>query len=161
MIPFFIKGGNRRMDSVANCLGALPKECTYVHVHDCARPLIRTETISQVASSGEKIGALAVCRRVTDTVHQSLDTNFDSEEPKFTKTLNRHSLFLMETPQSAPRTWLEEGLQVAKERNIEITDEISLIELLRRKTRIYKLDYPNPKITHFDDFKLIKHLLDK
>ena len=42
----FVQGGRKRSDSVKNGLNALPKSCKLVHIHDCARPLIRRETIS-------------------------------------------------------------------------------------------------------------------
>ena len=45
-VPFLIvKGGKERQNSVSNALSACDRSCDFVHVHDCARPMIRHETI--------------------------------------------------------------------------------------------------------------------
>ncbi len=157
--PTFVKGGDERKDSVLGGLLALPNECDYVQVHDCARPLIRSLTIEQMASEVARQGALVACRPAQDTIRQDLEPLVASDQPRTTKTMDRSTLWLMETPQSSRKDWLIEGLRIAKEKNLCMTDEISALEIIGKKTAFFELEYPNPKITNFEDFKLVEYLL--
>ena len=157
--PIYVAGGSRREDSVRKGLEALPKECSFVQVHDCARPMIRTSTITQMIHEVEDKGVIVACRPASDTIRQSLETELSSDQPQKTQTLNRQSLWFMETPQATHKSWLTQALKRAKERNISITDEVSALELDDRKTAFFCLDYPNPKITNIDDLKLVEYLL--
>ena len=40
-----VRGGRERQDSVRQALAALPSDIAYVFIHDCARPLLRSEQI--------------------------------------------------------------------------------------------------------------------
>ena len=159
--PIMIQGGKERKDSVLNGLLALPKECKFVQVHDCARPMIRSVTISAITKEVEKKGAIVACRPMQDTVRQCASRNTNTNTPQSTKTLDRNRLWLMETPQAARKDWLVEALQEANKREIFITDEIAALELLEKKTTFLQLEYPNPKITKADDLNLIEYLLQK
>tara|TARA_B100001057_G_C22777110_1_gene922086 strand:- start:795 stop:1523 length:729 start_codon:yes stop_codon:yes gene_type:complete len=159
--PIYVAGGSRREDSVRKGLEALPRECSFVQVHDCARPMIRTLTITQMMKEVEEKGVIVACRPASDTIRQTLDTGLPSDQPQKTQTLNRQSLWLMETPQVTHKNWLTQALNRAKERKISITDEVSALELDDRKTAFFCLDYPNPKITNIDDLKLVEYLLNK
>ena len=72
---FFIQGGEERRDSVRNGLDALPPSCKFAHIHDCARPLIRTETINKMIDKVEKNIPVAVARPTTNTIRKK------SQEP--------------------------------------------------------------------------------
>ena len=67
----------------------------------------------------------------------------------------------METPQAARKDWLEDGLRKAEQQGIEVTDELSAIELTERKVAFLDPGYPNPKITTESDLAYIKYLLEK
>ena len=136
-------------------------ECSFVQVHDCARPMIRTSTITQMIHGVEDKGVIVACRPASDTIRQTLETKLSYDQPQKTQTLNRQSLWLMETPQATHKSWLTQALNRAKERNISITDEVSALELDDRKIAFIRLDYPNPKITNLDDLKLVEYLLKK
>ena len=101
-------------------------ECSFVQVHDCARPMIRTSTITQMIQ-GLKTKDIVACRPASDTIRQTLETKLSYDQPQKTQTLNRQSLWLMETPQATHKSWLTQALNRAKERNISITDEVSAL----------------------------------
>lgn len=159
--PIFVAGGSRREDSVRKGLEALPEECFFVQVHDCARPMIRASTITQMIKEVEDKGVIVACRPASDTIRQTLEIWLPSDQPQKTQTLNRHALWLMETPQSSHKSWLTRAFKRAEESNISITDEVSALELDNRKTAFYCLNYPNPKITNIEDLKLVEYLLSK
>ncbi len=151
-----IKGGKERSDSVQNGLNALPKACQFAHIHDCARPMIRRETIETLVSEVSQNKAVVVARPVTNTIRRKLA----SDEISPTETLPRKELWEMETPQSAPISWLVEGYERAKEINIEITDDMHAIELLSKKMAFHEPAYANPKVTHLHDIKFILSLMN-
>ena len=152
----FIKGGKERGDSVQNGLNALPQACQFAHIHDCARPMIRRETIETLVSEVSQNKAVVVARPVTNTIRRKLT----SDEISQTETLPRTELWEMETPQSAPISWLVEGYEKAKELNIEITDDMHAIELLSQKMAFHEPTYANPKVTHLHDIKFISLLMN-
>lgn len=159
--PIMTKGGEERKDSVLHGLQALPDACKFVQVHDCARPMIRPSTVSMIAREVEAKGAVVACRPAQDTVRQIEATETDPNNPQSTKTLERHKLWLMETPQAARKDWLMQGFHEAAKQKISITDEIAALELISKKTAFLELGYPNPKITKMDDLDFIQYLLQK
>ena len=152
----FVKGGMKRGDSVRNALNTLPKSCKYVHIHDCARPMIRKQTVEALVRAVNKKQSVSLARPATNTIRRKLNNDELSE----TKTLPRNELWIMETPQSAPISWLIEGYSKAKEMGIDITDDMHAIELISKKMNLMDPGYPNPKITYRHDLKFISSLLN-
>ena len=118
--------------------------------------MIRRETIETLVSEVSQNKAVVVARPVTNTIRRKLT----SDEISQTETLPRTELWEMETPQSAPISWLVEGYEKAKELNIEITDDMHAIELLSKKLAFLEPGYANPKITHMHDLKYISLLMN-
>ena len=156
-----VKGGKERKDSVSNALFACDRQCEFVHVHDCARPMIRPETIERLAVKVSESGAVAVARPLSDSIRKTLQPSLDPHVPQKTECLDRSALWLMETPQVTRKDWLEDGLRKAEKRGMTVTDELSAIELTERKVTFLDPGYPNPKITKESDLAYIKYLLEK
>lgn len=156
----WIKGGKQRGDSVQNGLKALPEACEFAHIHDCARPLIQAETIQFMVNRVEKMIPIAVARPATNTIRKKISHDQSDAGCSNTETLDRNSLWEMETPQSAPKTWLSQGYEKAKELNLVITDDMHAIELLSKDMDLHDPGYPNPKITHPLDLRFITFLSD-
>jgi len=155
-VILFVEGGKERCDSVQNGLNTLPKTCQFAHIHDCARPMIRRETIKALVTQVSQNRAVVVARPVTNTIRRKLS----SDELSKTETLSRNELWEMETPQSAPIRWLREGYAKAKEMNMHLTDDINAVELLSQKIVFHNPGYPNPKVTYLHDLKFISSLLN-
>ena len=155
-IILFAKGGKERSDSVQNGLKAMPESCQFAHIHDCARPMIRRETIENLVSQVSQNKAVVVARPATNTIRRKLT----SDEISPTETLSRNELWEMETPQSAPIPWLIEGYAKANDMKIQITDDMHAIELLSKKMTFLEPGYANPKITRVHDLKYISLLMN-
>ncbi|OUU27891.1 MAG: hypothetical protein CBC04_02340 [Verrucomicrobia bacterium TMED44] len=155
-----VKGGPQRSDSVRNGLLALPDPCIFAHIHDCARPMIRSETVDFMVRKVAQMYPVAVARPATNTIRKDISELNSEENLKTTETLDRTKLWEMETPQSAPKSWLIQGYQKAKELNIVITDDIHALELVSKKIILFDPGYPNPKITHDQDLTYIKFLIN-
>ena len=154
----WVQGGKERQDSVYAGLLAFPDEITHVLVHDCARPFIRTQTILDCVHEVASDRAITVARRLKDTLRLRTENVEKPLTPGATKTLNRSNHWLMETPQGAPKSWLIEGLERAKNENIALTDDMAAVELLGHPVGLLEPNYPNPKITTPDDFAYAQFL---
>lgn len=154
----WVQGGKERQDSVCAGLLAFPNEITHVLVHDCARPFIRTQTILDCVHEVASDQAITVARPLKDTLRLRTENVENPLTPGATKTLNRSNHWLMETPQGAPKSWLVEGLEKARNENIILTDDMAAVELLGHPVGLLEPNYPNPKITTPDDFAYAQFL---
>ena len=154
----WVQGGKERQDSVCAGLLAFPDEITHVLVHDCARPFIRTQTILDCVHEVASGRAITVARPLKDTLRLRTENVEKPLTPGATKTLNRSNHWLMETPQGAPKSWLIEGLERAKNEKITLTDDMAAVELLGHPVGLLEPNYPNPKITTPDDFAYAQFL---
>ena len=154
----WVQGGKERQDSVYAGLLAFPDEIIHVLVHDCARPFIRTQTILDCVHEVASGRAITVARPLKDTLRLRTENVEKPLTPGATKTLNRSNHWLMETPQGAPKSWLIEGLEMAKNENIALTDDMAAVELLGHPVGLLEPNYPNPKITTPDDFAYAQFL---
>ena len=85
----------------------------------------------------------------------------NTESPCKTESLDRSSLWIMETPQVSRKDWLLEGIQLASNKKIQATDEVSLLELIGKKVSLLTPPYPNPKLTSVADLPYFKFLIPK
>ena len=160
--PSWVRGGLERKDSVSNALLNCPASCEFVYVHDCARPMIQANTIDKLGQIVSQTGAVAIARPVNDTIKKV--NNFNSsnyEKPYKTESIDRSKLWIMETPQVSRKDWLLEGIQLASQKKMKATDEISLLELLGKKVSFLTPSYPNPKLTSVADIPYFKFLIQK
>ena len=149
-----VKGGRERHDSVMNALAALPDDIEYVFIHDCARPLIRTEQLVALLKIVRRENAVVLAHRVTDTIKQH---HGDAR----LKTLKRDKLWAMETPQVFERKLIEQAYQRVARKGIRITDDAAAVELLAHPIALLENQHPNPKLTTPTDFAWLEFLLTK
>lgn len=143
-------GGKTRSESVSNALALLAEdynpERTLVVIHDGARPLTSSEDMERVIEAAEKSGAAVLGNRITDTVKMS------SEEGTIVKTLDRSSLWAVQTPQVFRLSLL------IKHIGKDSTDEATLIEDHHAVTLVEGSRY-NIKITTKEDLDIAKRLI--
>lgn len=148
----FVLGGSERQYSVAHALDALPADVSHVFIHDCARPLIRSEHLVGLLKIVRKESAVALAHRVTDTIKQHRG------EGRL-KTLERNALWAMETPQVFDRDLIVKAYNRAANRGAKLTDDASAVELLRHPVALLENPEPNPKLTTPTDFAWCEFLL--
>jgi 2-C-methyl-D-erythritol 4-phosphate cytidylyltransferase len=148
----WVEGGEERQDSVWAGLHTFPEKVTHVLVHDCARPFIRSTTISLMVAEVIQDRALTVARPLKDTLRLRTERNANPIQPTITRTIDRSNHWLIETPQGSPKEWLIEGFKKARKDSILITDDMAAVELCGRPIGMIDPGYPNPKITTPDDF---------
>ena len=148
-----VRGGEKRQDSVMAGFNQLkPDQTDIVLVHDGVRPLVGKDLISRVIETAEQKGAAIPALSLEDTIKLV-------EEERVVKTLDRLTLFKVQTPQGFFYTTLERALRKAKEDSFYGTDEASLVERIGEKVYIVEGDTQNIKITGPEDIRIAEALL--
>ncbi len=148
-----VRGGEKRQDSVMAGFNQLqPDQADIVLVHDGVRPLVGKDLISRVIEAAEQKGAAIPALSLEDTIKRV-------EEERVVKTLDRLTLFKVQTPQGFLYTTLERALRKAKEDSFYGTDEASLVERIGEKVYIVEGDTQNIKITGPEDIHIAEALL--
>jgi len=129
-----------------------PDQSGIVLVHDGVRPLVGKDLISRVIEAAEQKGAAIPALSLEDTIKRV-------EEGRVVKTLDRLTLFKVQTPQGFFYTTLERALRKAKEDSFYGTDEASLVERIGEKVYIVEGDTQNIKITGPEDIHIAEALL--
>ncbi len=150
----FAPPGNRRQDSVYNGIQVL-QENGLVCIHDSSRPLIDTEIIRQVVQAGEKWNAAVLGVKAKSTI------KICDEEQMVLETPNRNSLWEIQTPQVVRLNLLKEGFKYAIERQLTVTDDASLVELLGKAVKVVEGSYANIKVTTPEDLQIVEKLIEK
>ena len=148
------EGDEERYLSVIRGMEALPSKPEYITVHDGARPLVLPGQIDAVVRTARDEGAAALARRMTETLKRS-DSHCHTSE-----SLSRENLWIMETPQAFRFDMLSDAYNLIKERDIQVTDEVSAVEAIGIATKLVENQRPNPKVTVSGDLPLAEAVLD-
>jgi len=147
-----VLGGKTRGESVRNGLKALAPHLRWVVVHDGARPLVPPALIRQTLSSAHRHGAAIAAIPSVPTVKQVRGGWVVS-------TLDRRSIWMVQTPQAFRRDWLEEAYKKAERQKIEATDDAHLVERLGLRVRVVCGSFKNIKITTKEDLIMAEALI--
>jgi 2-C-methyl-D-erythritol 4-phosphate cytidylyltransferase len=147
-ISQIVPGGKRRQESVKNGIDALPKDTDVVAIHDGVRPFVTKAMIEDTIHSAERVGAVVLAMPVKDTIKVS------NPDGTVLKTLDRESLWQIQTPQTFRVSVIKEAYYRAAEDGFVGTDDASLVERLGVKVHILPGSYTNIKITTPEDLFL-------
>jgi 2-C-methyl-D-erythritol 4-phosphate cytidylyltransferase len=152
-ISQIVPGGKRRQESVRNGVEALAKDAEVVVIHDGVRPFVTREMIEESIHSAQRFGAVVTAMPVKDTIKIA--------HPNGTvlQTLDRESLWQIQTPQTFLAHVIKEAHQKATEDGFVGTDDASLVERLGIKVHILPGAYTNIKITTPEDLILANFFL--
>ena len=120
-IHAIVPGGNRRQDSVQAGLDACDLDTRYVLVHDGARPCVTPEMISDLMKLVKRLPAVAVGRRISDTVKR-VDKGIT-----VVGTEDRDKLWAVQTPQGFQMKVLRDAYRALGKN--EVTDDCQAVEL--------------------------------
>lgn len=146
-----VLGGAERQHSVNNALQEIQGE-SIVLVHDAARPFIQKSLIDKLVQSAEHNGASVLAVPVKDTIKKV-------ENGIVIETVERSSLWAVQTPQAFRVSLLLKAHAFAKENDFLGTDDASLVEFLGEKVAIVEGDYNNIKLTTPEDLSFAYAIL--
>ena len=144
-------GGSRRQDSVVIGLNRL-SHCSWVVIHDGARPLVTEGLIERGLEAAIETGAAVAAVPVTDTVKVAGDDQLVQGTPP------RRDLWAVQTPQVFRFDIIAEAYRQAEG---EVTDDATLVEQLGYRVKLYTGSYDNIKVTTPDDLALAEVLWQK
>jgi 2-C-methyl-D-erythritol 4-phosphate cytidylyltransferase/2-C-methyl-D-erythritol 2,4-cyclodiphosphate synthase len=148
-----VAGGERRQDSVARALEAVPAEAEVVLVHDAARPFVSRAVIARVAEAAAAHGAAVAAVRARDTVKRAAA---GEGAVVVGGTLPREEIYLAQTPQGFSREVLAAAVRLGE--RLEATDEAMLAEAAGYRVHLVEGDERNMKITTAADLELARAL---
>ena len=153
-----VRGGATRSESVRLALAAAG-EGDPVLVHDAARPLLTRELAERViaAALAEGVDAAIAAAPVTDTVKRVGDGV--GVNTTVIETLDRSSLWAVQTPQVFRRAALERAFDVPVEVLAQATDDAWLIERAGGKVVVVDAPRENLKVTTPLDLALAEMLI--
>jgi 2-C-methyl-D-erythritol 4-phosphate cytidylyltransferase len=147
-VSTIVPGGKWRQESVKNGIDALPKDADIVAIHDGVRPLVTQTMIEDSIHSAVQYGAVVLAVPVKETIKMS------NPDGTVLKTLDRESLWQIQTPQTFQVNVIREAHNRAAADGFVGTDDASLVERLGVKVRILPGSHTNIKITTPEDFVL-------
>ena len=146
-------GGQERQHSVHSCIKEM-NAVDVVLVHDAARPFITIPIISELSKIAYEKGAAIAGVRAKDTmkvVHNGL----------IKETVDRESLWMIQTPQAFRYDLLAEAADVAEKVGFLGTDEAMLVERLGHQIHIVESSYENVKMTTQEDLIFGEAILNR
>jgi len=150
-----LKGGRERQDSVRQGVNALEANHDIVIIHDGVRPFITEEMLHAVYSEAARGRAVTVGVPVKDTVKSADGRGWVRE------TLDRDSLWLIQTPQAFTRDVIQKAYDNAYNVNYYGTDDATLVERTGVHVKVIHGSYDNIKITTKDDMVMAEFLVQK
>ena len=135
-----VAGGAGRQESVARALEAVPAGAELVVIHDGVRPLLGQELLSAVIEAARRSGAALAAVPVRDTVKQV-------EGGLVRATLDRSSVWLVQTPQAFSADLIRRAHEKAASDGIQGTDDAALVERLGIPVEVVTGSEENIKVT--------------
>lgn len=148
-----VAGGKERQDSINRGLQVLADDCQWVVVHDGARPLLIDEVLRQTIRVAQEWGAAVAAVPVKDTI------KIAGPGELVQSTLDRQSLWGVQTPQVFKRSLLVQAYAQAYVDGFYGTDDAALVERIGAPVKLVPGSYENLKITTPEDLDLAEAIL--
>ncbi|MDR4436500.1 2-C-methyl-D-erythritol 4-phosphate cytidylyltransferase [Bacillus tequilensis] len=148
-----VAGGDERQHSVYKGLKAVKQE-KIVLVHDGARPFIKHAQIDELIAEAEQTGAAILAVPVKDTIKRV-------QALKVSETIERSSLWAVQTPQAFRLSLLMQAHAEAEHKGFLGTDDASLVEQMEGgSVRVVEGSYTNIKLTTPDDLMSAEAIME-
>jgi 2-C-methyl-D-erythritol 4-phosphate cytidylyltransferase len=155
----FANPGIERQGSVENGVNKVVElsggECTFVAIHDSARPLVTIEEISNVVRDAKECGAAVLGVPCKATIKESEDGS------TILRTIPRARLWEVHTPQVIEIEKLKRGFEKVAKEGLEVTDDVSIVEAMGETVKLTLGEYTNLKITTPEDMDVATAILDE
>jgi 2-C-methyl-D-erythritol 4-phosphate cytidylyltransferase len=148
-----VPGGKERQDSIYNALKTV-KGDGIILVHDAARPFIRKEHIHGLLDTALETGAAIIGVQAKDTMKTVRDDVVMA-------TVERSSLWAVQTPQAFRFSVLYNAYEHAEKEHFIGTDDSSLVERISHPVTMVEGDYDNIKLTTKEDLFFAQAIIKK
>ena len=120
----------------------------------CDRPLVTVEIINAAIEKAAERGAAAPAVPVKDTIKRVSDG-------KVTETLDRSTLYAVQTPQVFEHGLILGALEKALTEEADITDDCSAVERIGMPVCLTEGSYDNIKLTTPEDLAVAEAILER
>lgn len=152
-VTTLVIGGSTRAQSVIRGIAALPAKAEWVLVHDGARPCLTRRLLQQTIAHARRYGAVA-CGLPASLTVKAVD-----QAHTVRLTLDRDSLWFIQTPQVFRRDWLAETLARVDHRLNTMPDDAALLEWAGFPVHVVPGDPLNIKVTTKEDLLLAEAIM--
>lgn len=151
-VEAIVGGGKERQFSAHNGLKFLKNHENIVNndivlFHNASNPFVSSKNIDELIKAAKKYGASVVGTPVKETIKEV------NKNGMIVKTIPRHNLWAMQTPQVIKFSLAWEAFNKAKRDKFLGTDDVSLVERLGKKVKIIPCLEKNFKITTRNDLE--------
>ena len=146
-------GGRLRQDSVRNGLEAIDESCDVVIIHDAARPFVSPAFVEKSIFLMEMFDAVVPAIPARDTI------KVISKEGFVLKTLERDSLWHIQTPQTFKYDLIAKAYREGMAKKLCGYDDSTFIEYLGKKVKVVEGSPYNIKITTPEDLLIARGIL--
>lgn len=150
-VSSIVAGGAQRQDSVHNGLEIANRDI--VAIHDAARPMVSVEIIERSIETAERMGACITAVPVIDTIKSAKDG-------VVTTTVDRSSLYSVQTPQTFRTELIRRAYERAYADGFYATDDAALVERLGENVAVAPGSYDNIKLTTPSDLEIAECRLE-
>ena len=154
-----VLGSDLRQDSVYNGFCNVNSSVDLVLIHDVARPIFKVSDVEKCIESALVYDAAILAVPLVDTLKKGRS---DKDGLIVETTIDRHSLYQVQTPQVFKYGLLSEGYKMYKSSNLSnlvATDEAQVVELLGRKVGLVLGSQRNIKITYPEDLEIASSIV--
>ncbi len=147
-----VRGGATRVESARIGTLEAASDTELIAIHDGARPFASEDVVRAAILKAAQTGAAAPAVPVKDTIKIAYNDLVD-------RTLDRSTLFAVQTPQVFDASLIRAALQKALDDMVEVTDDCAAVERLGMKVTLTPGDERNIKLTTPADLILAEALL--
>lgn len=148
-----VAGGATRQDSVKAGFFAISDRADVVLIHDAARPMLTADAVKSLIEACLRHGAVCAARKVTDTTKRLLP------DGKHLETVDRESLYTVQTPQVFLCDLYRVALALAEKDGASVTDDAALCERAGFGVELCEVLPINLKLTRPEDAPVLEKLL--
>ncbi|NMA25304.1 MAG: 2-C-methyl-D-erythritol 4-phosphate cytidylyltransferase [Clostridiales bacterium] len=143
-ISRIIAGGRTRLESVYNGVMQVLPDSKLIAVHDGARPFPTERIVTAAVKAALQFSAAAPAVPLTSTIKIAKNGIVE-------KTIDRDSLYEVQTPQVFVAELLKGALQNAIDKSLYITDDCMALEAIGCRVKLTEGSRENIKLTAADD----------
>jgi 2-C-methyl-D-erythritol 4-phosphate cytidylyltransferase len=150
----FVQGGSERQESVYNGLVSIKDTESLILVHDGARPFVTNVVIERILEKLIEQEAVICAVPMKDTIKKVVNN-------VVVETIDRSTLWGVQTPQAFTYECLMAAHRKAIEKGFLGTDDASLVEWNGSKVSVVNGDYNNIKVTTKEDLFFAKTIYEQ
>jgi 2-C-methyl-D-erythritol 4-phosphate cytidylyltransferase len=149
-VSAIVAGGSGRLTNLKNAFERVPDEISTVLIHEAARPFVADEVISDTVKAAKRYGAAVAAVRSSDAVKLA------EKGKKVTKTLDRNTVWQVQTPQAFK---VEVFKKMLRNSGKLVDDESILLERARQDIHLVDSSASNLKIRTSKDLEVASAIL--